>query len=109
MSQLLRKADSAFIFAHRAFVVRLLGRCQAVSQDLVKSVIGDFYGSISGVRSSIFGEPSPQDIDQRAKAADALAQISRLSPAYELYDYVRRSAEESIALSRRQGEALDDE
>jgi len=110
MSRLLHKADNAFIFVHRPFVVRLLERCKAVSPDLVKSVIGDLYGSaISGVHSSILGDPSPQDIGQRAKAADALVQISRLSPAYELYDCVRKSAEENIALSRRQGEALDDE
>jgi hypothetical protein len=72
-----------------------------VSQDLFGSVI-------SGVHSGVPGEPTPRDIEQRDKAIEALSQISRLSPAYDLYDHVRRSADANIALSRREGEAMDE-
>jgi transcriptional regulator with XRE-family HTH domain len=110
MSRLLRKADHNFIFVHRAFVVRLLDRCRAVSSELIMDVSNDLFGSaISGVHSGTPGEPTPYDIGQRSRASDALTQISRLSPAYELYDQVRRSAEANIAMSRREGEAMDEE
>jgi transcriptional regulator with XRE-family HTH domain len=109
MSRLLQKADHDFIFLHRTFVVRLLERCQAVGHDLVKSVSEDLFGSaISGVHSGVPGEPTPLDIEQRDKAIEALSQISRLSPAYGIYDHVRRSADASIAFSRREGEAMDE-
>jgi transcriptional regulator with XRE-family HTH domain len=108
MSRLLRKTDHDFIFLRRAFVVRLLERCQAVDPDLVESVSKDLFASaISGVHSGVPGEPTPHDIEQRDRAIEALLQVSRLSPAYELYNYVRKSAEASIALSRQEGEAMD--
>jgi hypothetical protein len=110
MSRLLHKADQDLIFVHRPFIVRFLERCRAVSPELVKTGIGDLFGSaISGVRSSLPGQPSPADIQQRDRAKEALAQISRLSPAYELYEQVRKSAEADIARNLRDGEAMDEE
>ena len=109
MSRLLRKADHAFVFVHCAFVVRLLERCLAVDPDLVKSVSNDLFGSaISGVHSGLPGEPTPHDIDQRDKAVAALSKISRLSPAYDLYDHIRKLAGANIARSRWEGEAMDE-
>lgn len=110
MSRLLHDSDHNFIFLHLPFVVRFLERCKAINPDLVKIAIDDLFGSaISGVHSSMPGIPSPRDIEQRDKATSALSQISRLSPAYELYDYVRQSAEVNISRSRRDGEAMDEE
>ena len=110
MSRLLHKANQNLIFVHRPFVVQFLERCRAVSPELVRTAIDDLFGSsISGVRRSLPGEPSPEDIQQRDKAKEALARTSRLSPAYELYDQVRKSAEAHIARNLRDGEAMDDE
>jgi hypothetical protein len=44
-----------------------------------------------------------------ASAKEALKQVSRLSPAYRLYDGVRQFGDKSIAQTLRDAEALDEQ
>jgi hypothetical protein len=75
----------------------------------LKNVLGSLMGSaISGIRSGIAGEPMPQDIEMKEKSEEALRTLLRFSPAFELYDEMRRHADDRIADSRRTKEAFED-
>ena len=110
MGRLLRKAAPDFIFTQRSFVVRYLDRCRAVDPKLVKAAISSLVGAtVSGLKSGTVGQPFERDVRQRDEAKKILTTLSRLSPAYELYDYALRSAERDIAVRSYDIEALDDE
>jgi len=110
MARLLRNARPGFIFHHRQFVVRYLERCRDAGKDLLHDGQSSLLGSaISGIRSGPVGEPTAQDVKMVAAAKEASKHVSRLSPAYRLYDDVKRSGEARISRSRRDGEALDDQ
>jgi transcriptional regulator with XRE-family HTH domain len=108
IARVLRLANPEFIFTHRAFVVRYFERCRDVGRDVLSDAHGSlFAAAISGVRMGPVGEPATRDLKMVANAKDALKQISRLSPAYRLYDSVRKHAEASIEQTLRDAEALD--
>jgi transcriptional regulator with XRE-family HTH domain len=110
MSRLLSKAHHDFIFAHIPFVVRFLERCRDVSEETATRAFQALFGSaISGIRSGVLGQPAPQDLRMVESAQAVLKTISRLSPAWRLYDRVRKSGEDDIARTIAHGEALDDE
>jgi hypothetical protein len=110
MGVILQEAPTHFVFDQRPFVVRLLERCSELGSELVEDVISDLYRSAAyGMRSGTVGSPMTEDVQQRDKSKEALAAISRLSPAYSLYERLLRSAEDGIARSLRDRAALDDE
>jgi transcriptional regulator with XRE-family HTH domain len=110
ISQILRNSPHNFVFVHKDFVSRFLNRCKGAGAEWLSQAHQDLYASaISGVRSSIVGEPAPRDLEMLAGAKDVLKKLSRLSPAYKLYDDIRRSAEYDIERSKRDAEGLDDE
>jgi hypothetical protein len=50
----------------------------------------------------------PRDIAMKQESEKILQSMPRFSPAYELYDGLRKHAEEGIADSRRTKEAFED-
>lgn len=63
----------------------------------------------SGVRSTIPGEPFPEDVRMEKHASEVLSTLSRWDPAYELYEGLLRSARSGIEWQRREKEAMDAE
>ena len=95
---LFHDADRSFVFTHASFVVRFLERCAEVDPQLLTRAKQSFFSSaISGVRGGVLGEPTAEDLDQRARATEMLNRLSVVSPAYELYDWIRGSAQASMA------------
>jgi hypothetical protein len=110
MASLFREAHNSFVFAHSEFVIRFLERCAEVDPDLAQRASQSFFSSaISGVRSGVVGEPTPQDVEQLTRAKEVLGRLSIASSAYELYEWIRDHAERDIAMSCADGEALADE
>lgn len=108
-ARLLKEADHDFIFDQAPFVIDLFERCQAVDLDLVDELGRNLHGSaISGVRQGTVGKPMPRDLKDRDRCEAILAGLSRVSPAYTLYDQVRRSAQRNIEESNLEAEAFDD-
>jgi transcriptional regulator with XRE-family HTH domain len=104
----LRKTEQNFIFTHTLFVVHLLERCLNLDLVIFKKVMRELYGSAtSGSRSGLVGEPFPEDIQQRDQVKEILAQMSRLSPAYELYESVLKAAESAIERSLKEAEEFE--
>jgi hypothetical protein len=109
MGQLLREADHEFVFAHTTFVIELLERCQRVDFDLLQTTWQQLYCSaLEGVRSGIPGEPMPRDLSDKSKSEEVLARLSRLSPAYELFETIKQSAISNIERTKLDAEGYDE-
>lgn len=110
VSEIIRRADHGFVFAETDFVIDFLERCEAVDLELLERVICNLAaGASEGMRSGTAGEPYPRDLEDRRQAEVVLARLSRLSPAYELFEEIHRHAEDSIRRSLRDGQYLDDD
>jgi len=109
IADILGEAEHTFVFTHRSFVQRFLEKAKQVSPEALKGAISSLFGSaISGIRSGTPGEPMPRDLEMKKTSEETLQSLPRFSPAYELYDSVRKHAEQGLADSRRTKEAFED-
>ncbi|WP_426435623.1 helix-turn-helix domain-containing protein [Bradyrhizobium genosp. P] len=109
IADILGEADPSFVFTHRPFVERYLEKTKQVSLDAVKRAIGALFGSaISGIRIGTPGEPMQRDVSLKDESEKILQSLPRFSPAYELYNGLRKHAEDGLADSRRTKEAFED-
>jgi transcriptional regulator with XRE-family HTH domain len=109
MANVFSNAPPNFVFDQQSFVITFLEACdQAGEPARRKGVDALFRSAISGIRSGTPGEPFPRDLEAHSLANAALARLSRLSPAYELYDLIRQHAERDIEFARREAEFFDD-
>jgi transcriptional regulator with XRE-family HTH domain len=107
MARVLRHADPRFVFTHRAFVTRLLKRCDEVDPEILRFTITELVASaISGVRGGIVGQPAPQDVEMVAGAKDALKHLPHKSPAVDLYQEIVTHGEWSLQRSAQDAEAF---
>ncbi|MNR22698.1 hypothetical protein D3C85_1396670 [compost metagenome] len=53
------------------------------------------------------GEPFPEDVRQEQHCVTMLQSLSRVEPAFELYDALLQSARDGIARQRKSKEALE--
>lgn len=109
IGNMLAEAQPSFVFDYRGFVERVLERAKILGPEPLKDILGSLTGSaISGIRSGTPGEPMPQDVKMKERSEEALRTLPRFSPAFELYDELRRYAEQRIADSKRTKEAFED-
>jgi transcriptional regulator with XRE-family HTH domain len=109
IADIVGEAHHNFVFAHRPFVERFLTKAQQIGSDTLKGAISSLYGSaISGLRTGTAGEPMPRDLEMKQACEEILHSLPRFSPAFELYDVLRKHAEGGIAESRRTKEAFED-
>jgi len=110
ISRIIRESESDFVVDHVPFVIRLVGVAKKFDPDVFEAVTSNLYASaVSGMRSGTLGEPFPQDLKLKAAAEQALQNMPRFSPAYQLYQWVYEHAEKDIKRSRREAEKYDDE
>ena len=106
---LFRHSHHDFAFKNQAFVERLLERVARADPEALDDIRSSFYAAaVSGAKSGLRGEPAPRDLATKAEAERVLLELSRLSPAFQLYDAIRKDAERDIARSIREGGLLDD-
>jgi hypothetical protein len=102
IAAILAEAPGEFVFEQRAFVVDLLEHAATVSKECLDNARSALWASVvSGQRQRAPGMPFPQDEMMREGSARAMAEISRRSPAWELFDSLKQNAERSI---RRESE-----
>lgn len=100
--------ERGFVFEHRAFVERFLGRAQQFGKEVVDKAINALWSAEAlGLRSGIPGQPFPRDLKMKEEAEKALKEVPRFSPAYQLYDTIQKTAEANIRQSMRDAEALE--
>jgi transcriptional regulator with XRE-family HTH domain len=106
---ILDEAPNDFVFAHRSFVDEVLRKAKQLGRKPYERAISVLYGSaISGIRTGTPGEPFPQDLKMKADAEKALKEILRFSPSYEVYDDIRKCADERIARSLKEAERYEE-
>jgi hypothetical protein len=78
------------------------------AESVKRATTGLFNSAVSGVRHGMPGEPFPRDLEMKAKAEGVLRSLSRFSPAYQLYDALKRYAESGIERARSDREAFEE-
>lgn len=110
MATLLRQAKPDFVFEQSGFVTRLLDHCRDAGTKVWERALSYLSSAaVSGMRQGTPGEPMPRDISDLERSIEMLNRISKLSPAFELYDTIRRHAEANIRHSRAEAEAWEDD
>ncbi|KMZ13507.1 hypothetical protein BHUM_01388c [Candidatus Burkholderia humilis] len=112
MSAIFAHADSDFVFNQRPLVVQSLEAAQTYSRELADELVSSLYRSATtGPRGRIRSASSSAEFKLAARAEEVLSETSRFSPAYRLYDGIRKYAVQSLEMTRTLDESLnsDDE
>jgi transcriptional regulator with XRE-family HTH domain len=110
IARILKEAESSFVFVHRDLVTRFLERANQYGKELLDISTSSLIGAaISGVKSSIPGEPCPADIATRDEAEKAMQAIPRFAPARALYETLQRHANDCIQRAIMDRESFDEE
>ena len=109
IGNILREASPDFVFTHTPFVERLLERAKRLDLDAYKRLLSGLLASaVGGIRQGVPGEPFPRDLEMKANAETVLRSLSRFSPAYPLYDDIKRHAEWNINQAHLDREAFEE-
>ncbi len=106
---LMQEANGDFVFRHSDIARRFIHRASQLSpqtQSKVESAL--FHSAVSGVRSSIPGEPSAKDLYIRDETEKILRNMSRYDLARELYEGLLEHAEQSILQAKRMKESFEE-
>lgn len=109
ISHILSEVPSSLVFEHRQFVRRFLDKAKQYGKDHLDAAVSALYkAAMTGMRSGLPGQPFPKDLQIKAEAEKALSELPRFSPAYHLYESLKRQAEHDIQLSILEREAFED-
>ena len=104
--ELLGEAGPDFVFDRHEFVDQALSRAEALGDECLAGVRSALLGlALSAAREGPAGQPYPQDVDLRDRAAAMLEHVPRGEPLHRLFEEIRRNAESRI----RAEVASDDE
>lgn len=109
IGKFLRKADHAFSLDNPTFVVGYLAAAKSHGSKCLESATSALYcAAVSGGKQGTPGEPFPRDVETLEKATSILNSLARFSPAYRLYDSIKRDAEKNIAESLKERELFEE-
>jgi hypothetical protein len=109
IGKILRDADHNFPLDNPSFVVGYLTAAKSHGSKCLESATRELYcAAVSGGRQGTPGEPFPRDVNAQAKANSILESLPRFSPAYRLYDLIKRDAEKNIAESLKERELFEE-
>jgi transcriptional regulator with XRE-family HTH domain len=109
IGNVLGQAPPHFVFSHKESVIQLLERARRASPDALQHVSENLFNSaIGGVKHGVPGEPFPSDVQMKKDAEAVLVTLSRVSPAYTLYEWLKEYAASGIERARLDREALEE-
>lgn len=110
VARVLHESQPTLIYDHPKFIRDILNAAELIGEDAVDDVRSSIVASVgSGMRGGTPGEPFPQDVRQEQHCMTMLQSLSRVEPAFELYDTLLKGARMAIARQRKSKEALEDE
>ncbi|MDD1138514.1 helix-turn-helix domain-containing protein [Pseudomonas sp. TNT2022 ID233] len=108
VARILRESQPTFIYDHPRFIRDLLNAAELIGEDALDDIRSSIEASVySGIRGGVPGEPFPEDVRQEQHCVTMLQSLSRVEPAFELYDALLQSARDGIARQRKSKEALE--
>ncbi len=109
VGDLLSHSSSDFIFIQQDFISNILDHSFYIGDECYHYIENKLLNiATNRVFHRVRGEPSPEDIDLRDKASEALKHFNAGSPAYDYYYSVRKRAESSIINNCKIDEELQD-
>lgn len=109
VGKFLRGAHYAFVLDNPTFVVGYLTAAKSHGSKCLESATSALYcAAVSGGKQGTPGEPFPRDVETLEKAKSILDSLPRFSPAYKLYDLIKRDAEKNIAESLKERELFEE-
>lgn len=106
-TSLARQTPQSFVFEQHEFVIWMMRLARSHGTDILRKLVSALYcAAVSGSRSGVPGEPFPQDIKLRDRAAEVLSGLTRQDPAYELYSDLHRHAIQSIEMQEEEGRMM---
>ncbi len=108
IAKVLREVASSFVLDNSEFIIEYLAAVRSHGAEHLDFAINSLYGAaVSGMREGIPGQPFPKDVSNLSKANSILSSLSRFSPAYKLYTYIKQDAEMNIEQSNREREMFE--
>lgn len=105
----IREADHNFALDNPSFAIDYLTAAKSHGSTCLESATSALYcAAVSGDKQGVPGEPFPRDVEALKKASSILDSLPRFSPAYRLYDLIKRDAETNIAESLKERELFDE-
>ncbi|MFB9159175.1 helix-turn-helix domain-containing protein [Chromobacterium violaceum] len=109
IGKILRDADNNFSLDNPSFVVEYLTAAKSQGRKCLEAATSELYcAAVSGGKQGIRGEPFPRDLQALEKATSILETLPRFSPAYRLYELIKRDAEKNIAESLKERELFEE-
>ena len=110
VATVLQNAQQTILYDHTGFVSDILEAAEQIDEKAAKSIRHAFSSAtLTGSRSTAPGEPFQEDVRLEEHCTAMLATLSRVEPAYELYETLLESARDGIARQRQMKQAMEDE
>lgn len=109
VASILHEVPQTFVWDQVDFVKRVLRAAARQGEEYAQMISGGLFASVtSGVRSGRAGQPFPEDIEQRNRAAEIAKTLSPGSVEAALYRSLEQFATENIQLFAERGEQMVD-
>lgn len=106
----LQESQPALIYEHSKFIRDLLNASELIGEEAVDDIRSAIaIAAYSGGRSGTPGEPFPEDLRMEQHCEQMLASLSRVEPAFDLYNGLLKDARYAIARERKSKEALEED
>lgn len=110
VARVLQESQPVLIYEHSTFIRDILNASELIGEEAVDEIRSAIAAATySGVRSGTPGEPFPEDLRMEQHCERMLASLSRVEPAFDLYDGLLKDARYAIARQRKSKEALEED
>lgn len=109
VGKVIKGAGHSFSLDNPSFVIGYLTAAKSHGSKCLESATSALYcAAVSGLKNGVPGEPFPRDVETMEKAKSILDSLPPFSPAYRLYDLIKRDAEKNIAESLKERERFEE-
>jgi transcriptional regulator with XRE-family HTH domain len=110
VARVLQESQPTLLYEHSQFIRDILNASELISEDAVDEIRSAIAAATSsGVRSGIPGEPFPEDLKIEQHCELMLASLSRVEPAFDLYNGLLRNARYAIARERMSKDTFEED
>ncbi|SFV11392.1 Restriction endonuclease [Pseudoduganella namucuonensis] len=110
VARVLQESQPTLIYEHQKFIRDILNAAELIGEGTVDEIRSAIAAAAqSGIRRGTPYEPFPEDIRMEQHCVQMIASLSRVEPAFNLYDELLTDARHAIARQRKSKEALEDE